>query len=215
MWQAFEGYSWTTVVNGKVPDTVLFRQSDHAAVLEVPRYTNLIYIDDASMVFTCSNDSVPVLYIVQRSQIEHNLEPISLKSMEGTTYFPALDRREIIASVPGLPELVAGHYFLGNDHYVWVLNSKTGEFDHHPISWFNNSNPEVGFESVELVRVDLKTGMLIGMGAHIPSFVMSADAATLLTFVRRYIDDEVDPISIRLVEKWTSRLQKAEPAYLS
>lgn len=216
-WGSFEGYQWRTVVNGKIPDTVLVRKSDHAAVLEVPRYTNLIYVDKESMVFTCSNDSVPVLYVVKRAQVDSNLEPILLKKLEGTTYFPALDRREIIAAIPQLPELIAGHYLMGENHFVWVLNTKTGEYDHQPIRWFNDSGPEMGYESIELIRVDPKTNMLIGMGAHIPNFVMSADGTTLVALVRRYVGDEIDSSSVRLAEKWTERLQKraSDVAYVS
>ena len=214
-WKSFSGYRWTTVVNGKIPDTVLFRESDHAAVLEVPRYTNLIHHDENAMAFTCSNDSVPILYVVKRSQIENNLEPISLKALADATYFPALNRREIVAEMPGLPELIVGHYFLGRNHFIWVLNTKTGEFDHNPITWFNDSNPEAGFESVELLRVDPKTNMVVGAGAHIPNFVMSSDGTKLLTFVRRYHEDELDLASVRQVEKWTERLRRQEQAYLS
>jgi hypothetical protein len=214
-WDSFSGYKWTTVVAGKVPDAVLFRESDHAAVLEVPRYTNLIYVDETSMAFTCTNDGVPTLYIVRRPQMDQFLEPVPLKALEGSTYFPSLDRREIVAALPGLPELIAGHYFLGDHHYIWVLNTRTGEFDHNPVRWFNDSGPELGFESIELVRVDLKTKMLVGGGGHIPNFVMSVDGSTLLTFVRRYNDDELDPVSARLVEKWTERLQRQVPMYLS
>ena len=212
-WQAFDGYRWTNIVEGKIPDTVLVRDSDYAAVLEVPRYTNLIFANRGTMVFTCTNDSVPVLYIVQRDQVENRLDPISMKKLEGTTFFPALHRREMLRQVPELPELVAGHYFLGLNHFIWVLNTKTGEFDHNPVTWFNESNPESGFESVEVIRVDPKTRMLIGSGAHIPNFVMSLDATTLLTFVRKYRGDEIDPASVRLVEKWTERLQR-QTAYV-
>ena len=213
-WQAFDGYTWNTVVHGKIPDTVLVRQSDHAAVLEVPRYTNLIFANHDTMVFTCTNDSVPVLYVVKLNQVESRIEPISLKKLEQTTYFPALNRRELTALVPGLPELIAGHYFLGHNHFIWVLNTRTGEFDHNPVTWFNDSNPEFGFESIELIRVDPKTRLLIGGGAHIPNFVMSLDGTTLLSFVRRYRDGDLDSASTRLIEKWTDRLQR-QAVYVS
>jgi hypothetical protein len=207
-WRSFAGYYWTTVVHGKIPETVLVRESDHAAVLQIPRYTNILFMNTDSIVFTFTHDSVPAVYVVNRSQIEHRFEPISLKEMEDSTYFPALDRRELVAEVPDIPELITGHYFLGIQHYVWVLNTKTGEFDHNPVTWFNNSSAEIGFESIELVRVDCKTRLLVGMGAHIPNFVMSIDGKTLLTFVRKYRDGELDPASVRLVEKWTERLLK-------
>ena len=214
-WKSFGGYKWTTVVGGKVPDAVLFRESDHAAVLELPRYTNLIYQNEDAMMFSCANDGVPTLYIVRRSQVDNFLEPIPLKKLEGTTYFPSLHRREIIAELPGLPALIAGHYFLENQHFVWVLNTKTGEFDHSPISWFNDSGPESGFESIELVRVDPKTNLLIGGGAHIPNFVMSTDGSTLLTFVRSYVGSNIDSGSVRLVEKWTERLNNNQASYMA
>lgn len=214
-WQSFSGYSWTTVVAGKVPDAVLCRESDHAAVLELPRYTEQIYSDADSMAFTCCNDGVPTMYIVKRTQLESLLEPAPLKALADSTYFPSLDRREIIKMLPGIPELVVGHYIIESKHYVWVLNTRTGEFDHNPITWFNDSNPELGFESIERVLVDFKTNMLVGGGAHIPNFVMSADGTTLLTFVRNHFDDEMDPMSVRLVEKWTDRLQKQAPAYMA
>jgi hypothetical protein len=214
-WNSFDGYKWTTVVGGKVPDAVLFRESDHAAVLEVPRYTNLIFVDETSMAFTCSNDGVPTLYIVKKSQMDQFLEPVPMKSLGGSTYFPSLDRLQIMAELPGLPELIAGNYFLGDKHFIWVLNTRTGEFDHHPVSWFNDSNPDLGFESIELVRIDPKTNQIIGGGAHIPNFVMARDGSTLLTFVRRHLDDEMDPMSVSLIEKWTDRLQKQQPQYLA
>jgi hypothetical protein len=214
-WKSFGGYKWTTVVGGKIPDAVLFRESDHAAVLELPRYTNLVYQNANAMFFTCANDGVPTLYIVRRTQVDQFLEPVQLKKLAGSTYFPSLDRIEIIAEFPELPELITGHYFLGENNYIWVLNTRTGEFDHNPISWFNESKPDLGFESIELVQVDPKTNLIIGAGAHIPNFVMSADGSTLLTFVRRHIDEEMDPMSIRLVEKWTDRLQKSQPSYLA
>lgn len=214
-WESFDGYKWTTVVAGKVPDAVLYRESDHAAVLVLPRYSNLVYADKESLAFTCCNDSVPMLYIVKRSQIDLYLEPVQLKALSGSTFFPSLDRKEIMALMPGISEIITGHYIIENTHFIWVLNTRTGEFDHNPITWFNGSNPELGFESIELVKVDPKTNMIVGSGAHIPNFVMSPDGTTLLTFVRNHIEQEMDPMSIRLVEKWTERLQRQAPAYMS
>ena len=214
-WEAPKGYSWTTVVHGKVPDTVLVRESDHAAVLEVPRYTNLTYIDESAFALTCTNDGVPILYIVKVSQIEHNVKPVSLKDLEGSTYFPSLNRREIVADLPSLPTILAGHYFLEQNHYIWSLNTKTGEFNHNPLTWFNDSMPEKAFESIELIRTDPTTQVLIGSGSHIPSFVMNAEGTTLLAFIRRYRDEEIDESSMRLIEKWTERLARQEKPYLS
>ena len=133
------------------------------------------------MAFTCCNDSVAILYVVHRCQVEDNLEPICLKKLADATYFPALNRAEIMGKMPRLPELLVGHYFLGESHFIWMLNTKTVEFDHNPITWFNNSNPVIGFESVELLRVDPKTNMIIGAGTHIPNFVMSSDGTKLLS----------------------------------
>lgn len=216
-WNAPEGYAWTTIVTGKVPDTVLVRESDHAAVLIVPRYTHLVHADAQACAFTCSNDGVPMFYIVKTSQIEHNVKPISLKELEGSTYFPCLHRREIIADLPGVPTVIAGHYFLEENHYVWSLNTKTGEFNHNPLNWFNDSVYEKGFESVELIRTDPTTNLLIGSGSHIPNFMMTADGTTLLSFLRRYRDEDVDSASIRLIDNWTERLRKQikEKSYLS
>lgn len=215
-WDAPSGYAWTTVVHGSVPDTVLVRESDHAAVLEVPRYTNLIYVDETSCALTCSNDGVPTLYIVKMSQIEGNVKPVGLKDLEGSTYFPSLDRRRIVADLPSLPPVVAGHYFLEDDHYVWSLNTRTGEFNHNPVTWFNESMPEKGFESIELIRTDPTTNMLIGSGSHIPSFLMTADGTKLLAFVRGYRNDELDSNSVRLIDKWTERINKIPAkSYLS
>lgn len=207
-WDAPQGYSWTTVVHGKVPDTVLVRESDHAAVLEVPRYTNLIYVDNNAMAFTCSNDGVPMFYIVKVAQIERNVQPVGLKDLEGSTFFPSLHRREIVEALPELPSILAGHYFLEENHFVWSLNTKNGIFSHNPLSWFNDSRRETGFESIELIRTDPTTNVLIGSGSHIPSFVMDADGKTLLAFIRRYRDDQADSASTRLIERWTERLQE-------
>jgi hypothetical protein len=213
-WDSFEGYRWTTVVAGKVPDAVLTRESDHAAVLVLPRYSNLVFVNESAMAFTCTNDGIPAIYIVRRSQMDQLLEPIQLKLLEGSTFFPSLNRHEINIELAGIQELLVGHYFIEGQHFIWVLNTRTGVFDHNPVSWFNDLNPDLGYESIELVKVDPKTKMLIGAGAHIPNFVMTADASTLLTFVRDYRNDEIDPVSIRLVEKWTDRLQKQTPIYL-
>lgn len=215
-WESPKGFSWTTVVHGKVPDTVLVRESDHAAVLEVPRYTNLIYVDDKAMAFTCSNDGVPMFYIVKVSQVEQNVRPVGLKDLEGSTFFPSLNRREIVAELPELPTVLAGHYFLENNHFVWSLNLRNGIFNHYPISWFNDANPESGFESIELIRVDPTTNVLVGSGSHIPGFVMDADGKTLLAFIRRYRGDELDSATMRQIERWTARIQEisAQP-YLS
>ena len=214
-WQSFPGYQWTTVVSGKIPDTVLFRESDHAAVLEVPRYSNLIFANETTMAFTCTDDAVPTLYIVKLSQIENNLEPISLKRLAGSTFFPALNRLEILEAIPDVLEVIAGHYSFRGNHYVWTLNTKTGEYNHVPISWFNDSSPDHGMESVELIRVDPKTKVLIGKGAHIPDFVMSIDGSMLLTFVRKYRDGEIDANTMKLVENWTNRLAGNAKSYLS
>ncbi len=214
-WNSIGGYKWTTVVGGKVPDAVLFRETDHAAVLELPRYTNLIYQSADAMFFTCATDGVPTLYVVRRIQVDKFLEPVAMKKLVGSTYFPSLDRLEIISEFSDLPELIAGHYLMSNKYYIWVLNTRTGEFDHNPITWFNDSNPDLGFESIELVQIDPKTNLIIGGGAHIPNFVMSVDGSTLLTFVRNHVEQEMDPMSIRLVEKWTDRLQKHQPSYMA
>ena len=214
-WEAPEGYRWTTIIQGKVPDTVLVRESDHAAVLEVPRYTNLVFVDRHSMAFTITNDAVPTFYGVRISQVEHNVEPVSLKKLEGSTYFPSIHRREIISDLPGLPTILAGHYYFENNHFVWILNTKTGVFVHNPMVWFNDSIPEKGFESIELIRTDPTTQVLIGSGSHIPNFVMNIEGNELLAFLRRYHDDEPDAQCMRLIVRWTERLQRLERPYLS
>ncbi|MBI1333815.1 MAG: hypothetical protein GC165_13155 [Armatimonadetes bacterium] len=214
-WDAPEGYAWTSVEHGKVPDTVLVRKSDHAAVLIVPRYTNLVFCNREACAFTCTNDGVPMFYIVRRSQIDQHVTAVHLKDLEGSTYFPCLDRSRIVADMPGLPSILAGHYFLEDNHYVWTLNTKTGEFNHQPLTWFNNSIREVGFESVELIRTDPMTQILIGSGSHIPSFVMNIEGTTLLAFIRRYKDGEVDEPNMHLIERWTERLLMQNGSYIS
>ncbi len=214
-WGAPKGYRWTTIVHGKVPDTMLVRESDHAAVLEVPRYTNLIFVNEDACAFTCTNDGVPMLYIVKRDQLDQRMQPVGLKDLEGSTFFPSFHRREILAALPDLPVILAGHYFLEDNHYVWSLNTKNGIFSHSPVSWFNDATPEKGFESIELIRTDPSTNVLIGSGSHIPNFVMDADGKTLLAFIRRYRGDELDIQNQRMIERWTDRLNQIQnQAYL-
>lgn len=205
-WAAPKGYSWTTILQGKIPDTILVRNSDHAAVLEVPRYTQLVFANESMMAFACSADVVPTMYIVTTEQIDATFQATPLKQLEGATFFPAIHRREILSLIENCPPVLAGHYLFEGNFYVWSLNTKNGIFSHNPITWFNGSNPEFGYESIELILADPITGVLIGSGSHIPSFVMDSDGKTLLSFIRRYLDEDLDSVNEKLIERWTERL---------
>ncbi len=198
------------MVQGKIPDAVLVRNSDHAAVLEIPRYTNLIHSEADAMVFTCTTDVVPTLYIVRVDQVSQNVLPHQLRQMEGSTFFPAIHRHEILEVLKNSPTVIAGHYMFEGNHYVWTLNTKNGIYSHNPVTWFNGANPEKGYESIELIKVDPATNVLVGSGSHIPSFVMDSDGKTLLAFIRKYYGDDSDSATNRLIDRWTERINEIQ-----
>jgi hypothetical protein len=207
-WRAPKGYSWTVLDSTPVPEAVLARDSDHKAVLVAHRYSFPVFVDDESIVLARANDSVPSLYITTRKELDSITEIIEVTSHNGHCYFPSINRQEILNAVPNLPSLIAGHYHLEGVQYVWSWRSNTGEFNHKPLSWFQDSHPVSGRESVELVRTDPATGLIIGAGAGIPSFVMTPDFNRLIGFIRKYRDGKVDESSVELMGKWGERMMK-------
>jgi hypothetical protein len=69
-------------------------------------------------------------------------------------------------------------------------------------------------ETIESLVYDSESNRLIGTGARIPNFVMSADASRLIGFIRIYEDQLAKEAADRKIRVWTERLQMARSAYL-
>lgn len=209
-WSPLQGFEWQTVFNTGVPDTVLVRATDHAAVIEIPRYTHLIHANGSQAVFTCSKDIVPTLYVVDKRDVVEGMSPVKLKQLENVTFFPIIHGEEIRKKVADMPTKICGYNLVDKYFYIWTWNSVTGEFSHQPLGWFNMSNPDTGYESLETLIIDPSTGLLLGSGTHIPNFVLAPDGSKLIAFVRQYdAGGEVVPNKVRQIEKWSARLQKS------
>ncbi|HLP00085.1 MAG TPA: hypothetical protein VK171_15930, partial [Fimbriimonas sp.] len=209
-WPSLDGFAWQTVFNTGVPDTVLVRTSDHAAVLEIPRYTHLLHASGNLALFTCSKDVVPTIYVFDTASVTGVTTPMKLKKMEGVTFFPSIHGEEIKTKAGQLPKRLCGYYLVEKFFFIWIWNTQTGEFFHQPLAWFNGSNPDTGYESLETLMIDPSTGLLIGSGSHIPNFVMSADGSKLLAFSRQYNDGELSAPKLKQIDRWITRIQKSK-----
>lgn len=209
-WPALDGFAWQTVFNTGVPDTVLVRTSDHAAVLEIPRYTHLLHASGNLALFACSKDVVPTIYVFNTASVNGATSPMKLKKMEGVTFFPSIHGPEIKQKAGSLPTRLCGYYLVEKFFYIWIWNTQSGEFSHQPLSWFNGSNPDTGYESLETLMIDPSTGLLIGSGSHIPNFVMSGDGSKLLAFSRQYNDGEMSTPKMKQIDRWITRIHKSK-----
>jgi hypothetical protein len=208
-WRAPKGFTWNVFENNPVPEAVLARDTDHNTVMIAQRYSYPVFVDDETIVLARSNDSVPAIYVAKVNELNTTLEPpLQVTKHNGHCFFPSLNRAEINEMVPNLPALMVGHYFLEGAQYVWSWRPKTGEFHHLPLDWYNNSNPAIGRESIEMLRTDPSTGLVIGSGANIPSFVMTPDFKRMIGFIRTYKDGKLDESSVGLINRWNDRIAK-------
>lgn len=207
-WDNPLGHKFQTIDQIPVPEAVLSRNSDHAAVVTVDRYTNLVHADSTHVVLTSVRDVVPCLHVIELASLNAAPPVPSYRNLPESTYFPFVNRTELRERVPGLPRHIHGYYIVKDRYFVWTWDSHTGHFSHQEIEWFNRSMPDRGTHSIEKIARDRATGILVGEGAGIPPFVMTPDGSKLLAFVRTY-SVHGQPMNTDLINHWRERTQSA------
>lgn len=204
-WTAPKGFKFQTIDQVPVPETVLSRDSDHAAVVIFDRYSNLVYAGDHHVVVSNVKDVVPTLHVIALGQLA-GTSLGSYRKLENSTYFPFVNRSELRAAVPELPKHIVAHYLLKDQYFVWTWDSQTGMRSHHSLEWFNRSRPDMLSESIMKLTRDPISGLIVGEGNGIPPFVMSADGSKLMALLRTYDDTSGRVTNANLIERWRERL---------
>ncbi len=205
-WKAPNGFKFQTIDHGKVPETVLSRDTDHSAVVIIERYSNLVHVDNSHIVLTNVRDVVPTLRVISLRNVEEHTAPIATRSLQNSTFFPFVNRAELRELVPGMPREICAFYVLGDQYYVWTWDSQTGMRSHHEMSWFNRTHPDMLTESITKLTRDPISGVLIGEGSNIPPFVLSPDGSKLTGFLRTYDQLTGSVTNLSLIERWRERL---------
>lgn len=205
-WKSPKGFQFQTVDQIPVPETVISRNHDHAALVIIERYSNPVLVSDSHVVLSNVKDVVPTLRVISLKDIEGLSAPVNCRALENSTYFPFVQRAELRALVPGLPQHICAHYMVGDRYFVWTWDSVSGMRSHHALSWFNDTNPDLLTESITKLVRDPISGFLIGEGNSVPPFVLSADGSKLLSFIRTYDENSGRMTNAHLVDKWRERL---------
>jgi hypothetical protein len=209
-WRAPKGFTWTTVEGNPIPEAVLADAETHRAVFVAGHYSYPIFVDDEVIVLVRSNDSTPAIYIVRVEELRSQSDLFVATKHNGHCYFPFLNRSEILQLCPNLPTLIASHYKIEDKVFVWSWKPHSGIYVNEELSWFNSCTSAAKFESIELIRVDTATGLIIGMGTGVPNFVMDSEFKKIIGFARRHKDDTLDEKSETLIQSWTDRIIRHE-----
>jgi len=210
-WSVPNGFKWFTETIARKETTYLVRLSDLKRVLDIPRYTTLVHSNTNSLCFTQFNCPSPTIFLVDVNQLTDTQD---MKNLSQFRLNLVLNTARLKSIATQLPAIIAQPYRLGNKFYVWSWNSLTSELNHLPVFWFNSAQPDTMIETIESLVHDPESNRLIGTGARIPNFVMSADASRLIGFIRIYEDQLAKEAADRKIRVWTERLQIARTAYL-
>jgi hypothetical protein len=164
-------------------------------------------INNADMLFYNVKDPVPTLYHVRVADLGKDDIVSTIRTGQNSTYYPLINRKEILQNIANLPPVVVGHYRYNQEHFVWTWNTEKNTTSHVPLCWFNDA-PREWHESIDVLRMDWSSGLLVGAGHGMPMFVLSSDGQQLLAFVREYRGGSVTNDSNRLIVDWTERISR-------
>lgn len=208
-WTAAEGLRWSQEKVGIRDHSFLIRSRDSKKVLEIPKYTTLVAASESQLVLTSMGQLRPVIYVVPTLEMQ---QVGFTKSLDEFAYSPILDADKL--QKMRLPRVIAQIYRVHSETFLWVWDSAGSELHHQPVRWFNDCRPDPVIESIEKVVFDSERNVILGSGARIPHFVMSANGKELLGFLRTYGDRLESEAFDRKIRVWSERIDQSKSAYL-